>query len=83
LRFSHTPQVYDLAHFFLVHNSEFISEYQRIAAESRGRIVQAIEPETFGESQRVRQPGLEGATATHRRNNCSTKPANSPGLTLR
>jgi hypothetical protein len=28
LRFPHTPQVYDIAHGFLIRNSEFNSKYQ-------------------------------------------------------
>jgi hypothetical protein len=43
LRFPHTPQVYDIAHAILIHNSE----YRRIAAYSHGAPVPAIVRETF------------------------------------
>lgn len=42
LRFSHTPQVYDIAHAVLIHNSDFNSEYQRIAANARRRSCRLI-----------------------------------------
>jgi hypothetical protein len=53
LRFSHMPQTYNIAHAVLIRNSDFNSDYHRIAAETRRRFRPHIERETFRDRTRT------------------------------